>query len=89
MSAAWVKDPDAILDYTVDWSAWLVDDTIATLTVTPDDGITIDSSSHTDTTATAIISGGTAGNSYSVRFHIVTAGARTDDRTIALFVEQR
>jgi hypothetical protein len=23
MSGTWIKDPDAVLDYTVDWSAWL------------------------------------------------------------------
>lgn len=77
------KDPDAVLDYRWDWSDWLtaITDTIESVTFVPEDGITVDSSSHTDTTATAWISGGTAGSSYTVTCRIVTAGGRTDDRT--------
>ena len=88
--STYVKDPEAVLDYTVDWTAWLAGDTISTLTVTAiTAGITVDSSSNTTTAATAWISGGTAGNNYDVRFHIVTAAERTDDRTITLIVRQR
>ena len=88
-----IKDPDAVLDYTVDWARWLDgDDTITSLTVTVDDaegGVTVDSEEHTDTTATAWISGGTIGVTYHVAFRVDTAGGRTDERTIALTVRER
>lgn len=86
---SYIKDPDAVLDYTVDWSAWLGADTIDDLTVTAPDGITVDSSTNTTTTATAWLSGGTAGESYDVVFQVTTAGGRIDDRTITLMVRQR
>ena len=34
MPRNFTKDPDAVLDYEFDWSAWLGTDTIATHTVT-------------------------------------------------------
>lgn len=78
-----VKDPDAVLDYEWDWSAWLtaVGDTIDTATFIPDDGITVDSSSNTATSVVAWVSGGTAGASHDVVCRITTLGGRTDDRT--------
>lgn len=88
--SAYVKDPEAVLDYSIDWSAWLAGDTISTLTVTAiTAGITVDSSSHTATTATAWISGGTVGSNYDIRFRVVTVAGRTDDRTITLIIRYR
>lgn len=85
-----VKDPAAVLDYTFDWSDWLVGgDTISTSTWTAEDGITVDSNSKTSTTTTVWLSGGTAAESYRVVNHIVTAGGRTDERTLAVPVENR
>jgi hypothetical protein len=84
------KDPNAVLPYTVDWSDWLVgSDVIASHTVTPAAGITKDSSSDTDTTVTAVMSGGTAGSSYEVVYHVTTTNGLQDDRTLTLYVEQR
>jgi hypothetical protein len=88
--SGWIKDPDAVLDYTIDWSAWLGPDTLAGVDVTPSsDEITVDSTSFTDTTATAIISGGEDGTDYEIVFQITTAAALVDDRTITLLVRQR
>lgn len=79
------KDPNAKLDYTIDWSAWLPDgDTIVSMTPTADAGITIDSSSNTVATSTVWLSGGVAGSSYDVTMHVVTNGGREDDRTITI-----
>ena len=83
-----VKDPNAKLDYTIDWSAWLAanTDTISAATVpTAPAGLTIQSPvTFTATQTTVWISGGTAGSSYDVAVHIVTAGGRQDDRTITI-----
>lgn len=77
------KDPQAVLDYQWDWSAWLAaGDTIVSHTVTAAAGLTVDSSSHTGTAVTAWLSGGTEGVMYPVTCHIVTAAGREDDRTL-------
>ena len=55
------KDPYAVLDYTLDWTNWMPDgDTITSVAVTADSGITIDSTSNTDYIVTAYISGRTS-----------------------------
>lgn len=83
------KDPDAVLDYDIDWSTWLGADTIADVDWTADTGITIASDSFTTTIATVWLSGGTAGTTYNVTCHITTAGSREDDRTIQFYVLNR
>ena len=84
MSIRKLKDPDAVLDYGIDWGDWLTDvsDTISTSTWTAPAGITKDSDTHNDTTTTIWLSGGTAGSSYSLVNHITTAGGREDDQTL-------
>ena len=88
---AFKKDPNAILDYTFDWTAWLLPilDTISTATFLPDSGITVQSSSHTTTTATAFVTGGTVDTTQNLICRITTAGGRTDDRTIQLKIVNR
>lgn len=89
MSARFSKDPSAVLDYTVDWSAWLGTDTISASTWTVPVGIVKVTDNATATNTTAWFSGGTLGKSYSIVNRIVTAGGRTDERTITLFLENR
>ena len=88
-SSVFIKDPDATLDYVVDWSAWLGVDTISTSTWTVATGITKVIDTKTTTTATIWLSGGTAGTSYTVADKIVTAGGRTDERTLTIVCEQK
>lgn len=89
MSSVFTKDPDAVLDYTINWATWLGNDTISTSAWTPDSGITVDSDTNTTTTATVWLSGGTVGTSYAVTNHIVTAAGREDDRTITVRVREK
>lgn len=85
------KDPEATLDYTVDWDGddWLGSDTISSVTWTVPAGLANTSTSNTTTTATIWLSGGTADQDYDVECKIVTAGGRTDERTIRLQVRER
>ena len=83
------KDPDATIDYGVDWALWLDGDTISSSNWTAATGVTIDSNTNTTTSTTVWLSGGTAGLSYEVTNRIVTAGGRTDDRTILISVAER
>lgn len=93
MPQSFVKDPDAVLDYQVDWSSWLSAtspvDSIVTSSWAAEAGITIDSQSSSSTTATVWLSGGQRGRQYEVRNRIVTAGGRQDDRTIYISVRDR
>jgi len=89
MGKQFLKDPDAVLDYQVDWSDWLDSDTISTSTWTVPSGLAEDSASNTTTTATVWLSGGTAGTSYTVVNHIVTAEGREDDRSIIIKCQDR
>jgi hypothetical protein len=87
--SAFVKDPSAVLDYAWNWATWLGTDTIATHTVTAEAGLTVASSTATTTAVTAWLSGGTVGESYTVTCRIVTAAARTDERSIMIQVRDR
>jgi hypothetical protein len=84
------KDPDAVLDYKVDWTAWLpAGDTITAATFTADSvDLTIDSSSHTSATATVWLSGGVLDAKYSITNHITTTEGREDDRTFSVTIKQ-
>lgn len=83
------KDPQAVLDYGFDWSAWLDSDTIATSGWIVPDGLTEVSESNTTTTTTVWLSGGTASTTYRVVNTITTAGGRTDERSLLIRVSER
>ena len=86
------KDPDAKLDYTIDWSSWLGTDTISTSAWTVPTGITQSSSpaaSNTTTTATIWLEGGTPGGKYDIVNSIVTGAGRKDDRTFRVTVDEK
>jgi hypothetical protein len=84
------KDPYAVLDYSLDWTNWMPSgDTITSISVTADSGITIDSTTNTDFIATAYISGGTAGTIYNVEYKIVTTNGLQDSRNFRIKVVER
>ena len=83
--ADFTKDSAAVLDYSVNWSAWLNGDTISESTwLAP--GLTIDSESETTTATTVWLSGGRAGTTYKITNNIVTDGGRTDERSLTIDV---
>lgn len=84
------KDPNARLDWTIDWTPWLLPgDIIVASTWTLDSGLTTDLSAFTDTTTTVWLTSGTAGRSYKAVNHITTSGGREDDRTLLIRVVQK
>ena len=87
--ATFLKDPNAVLDYTIDWNIWLGTDTISTSSWTFPAGITKGTESNTTTTTTVFASAGTAGTNYDIVNRIVTVGGKTEDRTITLSVQAR
>ena len=89
-----LKDPDATLDYAVDWGTdYLVGDVLqsSAWSVTPVEpgGAAIVSSISDELIATVTVSGGLAGRIYRLINQIVTASGRVDSRSIVLRVEKR
>ena len=98
MPQSFIKDPDSVLDYKFDFAGltngngdcdWLESgETISSRTVTVSSGLTKDSDSITDTntSVTVWLSGGTAGNVYTVACKVTTSLGRTVERTITIRV---
>lgn len=87
--ATFQKDPDAVLDYAIDWSRWLGDDVISSVTWTVPAGIIRQTDVFSSALAVIWLSGGTAGTSYSIVCHITTPAGRQEDRTIKIAVVER
>ncbi len=90
-----LKDPRAVLDYTVDWGSehHLSGDALteSSWTVFPPEsgGLSIMSSRFENMVSTVQVGGGIAGRLYRLTNHAVTAEGREDSRSIMLRVEQR
>lgn len=82
----YTKDPSAVLDYKIDWSEWLPenDRIVSASFAVSDDDITVDDVVFNDTSATVWLSGGVAGQRYTVTNHIVTEDGREDDRSLII-----
>lgn len=81
------KDPQAILDYGVDWSDWLASgDRLIASTWTVPAGLTKDSDGFTDTATAIWLSGGTLGQVYTLVNHITTLAGRQEDRTLEIWL---
>lgn len=92
--AAWVKDPDEVLPYAVDWSPWLTGeaDTASSATWIVPTGITREATpapTLSNGKATAWFSGGTHGQSYDVLCRLTTTGGRIKDQTFTIMVRNR
>ena len=92
------KDPDARLDYTMDWSDWLsASDALQTVvwrtSTIAGDPAPLTLGSNTTNTGTGIttvlVSGGSAGNTYTVTCKITTSGALIDERYFRIIAKNR
>jgi hypothetical protein len=90
-----LKDPGAVLDYTVDWGAsYLAPGELlasSEWSVAPDEpgGVTVVGSDFDATTSTVKAGGGIAGHVYSLANRITTGAGRVDERSIVVRVEER
>ena len=85
-----LKDPNAVLDYSIEWSKWLAGDQIQTSAWSVSDPvIEATNDSRTATRTTVWLSGGAAGQAYTVTNHITTSGGRTDERSFLVQVQDR
>lgn len=90
MGNYFIKDPDAVLDYTLDWSNWLseTDSIIYSFFFVPEN-ITKESSSYSSTQTTVWLSGGIAANEYKIVNRITTLEGRTEERTITISCKEK
>lgn len=90
-----LKDPQAVLDYAIDWGAdYLADGDILTASswsVDPAEpgGVQVVGSNIGDTVSAVQASGGVAGRIYRLSNQVTTLNGRTDERSIVLRVEKR
>lgn len=83
------KDPNAVLDYTIDWTRWLAGDQVATSEWLVPTGLAKMADTKTASSATVWLSGGTTGQLYTVANRITTTGGHTEDRSFTIRVEER
>jgi hypothetical protein len=89
-SARFAKDPDATLDYSVEWEQWLPPgDEIVTSAWSVPNGLTWVSEQLGWTLATVVVSGGVLGETYEVVNRVTTALGKADDRSILLTMRHR
>lgn len=82
-----VKDPEAVLDYYMNWTVWLAGDTISTSTWIATGSVTIRDPGLSGDVASIWVEGGTAGELIDLTNHIVTAAGREDERTLRLILQ--
>lgn len=83
---SFVHDPSAVLDYYLDWTAWLAGDTIVDSTWVATGTVTIRDPVIVGAVTQIWVEGGTAGELVDLRNHIVTEEGREDERTLRLQV---
>ena len=89
-----LKDPDAVLDYSIDWGAeYLLGDLIAesqwTVDPVEDGGVTVVGSDFDANTAVVKAEGGLPGRLYRLVNQVVLLSGRIDSRSVVLRVEKR
>jgi hypothetical protein len=85
------KDPDEVVDYDLDWSAEIGDDTIVSSQWFPTKaaGLTINSNAFDDTATKVWLSGGTIGETATLTNRVSTAGGRTLEQSCRLPIRER
>jgi hypothetical protein len=91
-----VKDPQATLDYSIDWSEWIanndnIDSSEWFISEIDDDADPLIEVSNFNTSliATIIVSGGTAGNIYTLTNRITTDNELVDERFFRIVVKEK
>jgi hypothetical protein len=84
----YTKDPNATLDYIINWLDWLGSDTIATSTWVVPTGLSEVSDAFASTYTTIWLAGGNAESNYTVTNEVVSAGGRTDRRYLTILVKE-
>lgn len=89
----YLKDPQARVDYAIDWSPYLDGQAIETslwaIVPEEDDGIAVEEDSFEPGRTAARLAGGVTGHSYLVCNMVTFSDGTTDIRSLTLRVEER
>lgn len=89
----WEKDPDATLDYSINWSDWLAEipgDSIANIYVNTTSGVQVPAQGIVAGLITGVmVRSGVIGSMEEITIRIATTQGRIDERTIKLLIRQR
>lgn len=92
-SAVFIKDPQAVLDYGIDVTAWLADaqDSLLDFTAAPATGadVSVHAYGLLGGIMAVMVGGGTPGVPNAVLFDFSTVGGRHDQRTIYFQIQER
>lgn len=86
------KDPNAVLDYSIDWTEWLEETETITDSEWEASSGTIEDSSFDEKTTQVWLSGGEAGETITLTNRVTTDSSpveRIDDRSLLIKVEER
>ena len=84
------KDPDSLVDISVDWSLWLDGQTsLATSSWSSDAGISVSGAGITGDVTTGLLDGGTLANWYEVLNSITAADGQQDVYAFMVFIQQQ
>ena len=85
-----LKDPNAVLDYTWDFTRWIPPgDVIVEAVPTATGGLTTSTVTITSPKVVVWVSGGNVDTTASVTLHITTQQGRVDDRTLYFDIRNR
>ena len=85
-----VKQPNEVLDYDVDYGAWFVGrgDTATYISITTDPGIVITGYSLVGTMAKVVLSGGIDGEKYKVTVRLTTSSGIVREADFSVSVKE-
>lgn len=87
---SWEKDPDASLDYGIEWGDWLPPgDSIANMYVSTSAGLQVTAQALRGSLTAIVAKSGVNGVWESATIRIVTAQGRIDERTVQLLIRNR
>jgi hypothetical protein len=90
MQQNYAKTPQAVLDYSIDWSAWLDSDTLSGSSwFASPPGIVIKATTKDNSRTTVWLAGGVSGVTYTITNQIRTLAGRTEERSLTILVMDR
>lgn len=92
MTTLHAKDPQAMLDYGMDWSAWLASDEAIVESLwraEPEGGLSLSGEGHDASASRVTVAGGVPRHVYCLVNGITTSLGRSDERSITIRIVER
>ena len=85
------KDPQARIDYVIDWSAYLAGQSViaSEWSVHPAGGLTVEEAAFEPGRTSVRVSGGALGHVYRLTNRVTLSDGQVDERSVTVRVEER